>query len=71
MRPPGHSGKAKQGHLCFDASFETGEMENYSGGHGWNPTRFNVAVFNFFFQVTLEEWTSSPKMSEKFLLSLL
>lgn len=24
MRPPGHSGKAKKGHLCFDASFETG-----------------------------------------------
>ncbi len=26
MRPPGHSGKAKQGHLCFDASFETGNL---------------------------------------------
>ena len=25
MRPPGHSGKAKRGHLCFDSSFETGE----------------------------------------------
>ncbi len=24
MRPPGHSGKAKKGHLCFDAIFETG-----------------------------------------------
>jgi len=24
MRPPGHSGKAKRGHLCFDACFETG-----------------------------------------------
>lgn len=24
MRPVGHSGKAKKGHLCFDASFETG-----------------------------------------------
>ncbi|XP_069170036.1 uncharacterized protein [Procambarus clarkii] len=24
MRPPGCSGKAKRGHLCFDASFETG-----------------------------------------------
>lgn len=24
MRPPGHSGKAKKGHLCLDASFETG-----------------------------------------------
>ncbi|GIY69476.1 hypothetical protein CDAR_207491 [Caerostris darwini] len=22
MRPPGHSGKAKKGHLVFDASFE-------------------------------------------------
>eukprot|EP00095_Tigriopus_kingsejongensis_P006800 snap_masked-scaffold1064_size65302-processed-gene-0.3 protein:Tk06800 transcript:snap_masked-scaffold1064_size65302-processed-gene-0.3-mRNA-1 annotation:"cytosolic carboxypeptidase 6" len=27
MRPPGHSGKAKRGHLCFDASFETGEVD--------------------------------------------
>lgn len=26
MRPPGHSGKAKKGHLCFDASFETGNI---------------------------------------------
>jgi len=25
MRPAGHSGKAKRGHLCFDASFETGK----------------------------------------------
>ena len=25
MRPPGHSGKAKKGHLCFDAIYETGE----------------------------------------------
>lgn len=25
IRPPGHSGKAKKGHLCFDASFETGK----------------------------------------------
>lgn len=25
MRPPGQSGKAKRGHLCFDASFETGK----------------------------------------------
>lgn len=25
MRPVGHSGKAKKGHLCFDASFETGK----------------------------------------------
>ena len=24
MRPPGHSGKAKKGHLCFDAIFEAG-----------------------------------------------
>ena len=28
MRPPGCSGKAKRGHLCFDASYETGR--NYS-----------------------------------------
>lgn len=28
MRPPGHSGKAKKGHLCFDASFETGGCTN-------------------------------------------
>ncbi|KAJ9597103.1 hypothetical protein L9F63_027007, partial [Diploptera punctata] len=26
MRPPGQSGKAKRGHLCFDASFETGKF---------------------------------------------
>ncbi len=26
MRPPGHSGKAKRGHLCFDSSFETGRV---------------------------------------------
>ena len=26
MRPPGHSGKAKRGHLCFDSSFETGAL---------------------------------------------
>ena len=25
MRPPGHSGKAKKGHLCFDAIYETGD----------------------------------------------
>lgn len=24
MRPPGHTGKAKKGHLVFDASFEGG-----------------------------------------------
>ena len=28
MRPPGHSGKAKRGHLCFDSSFETGKKNN-------------------------------------------
>ena len=27
MRPPGQSGKAKRGHLCFDASFETGKSD--------------------------------------------
>jgi hypothetical protein len=26
MRPPGHSGKAKRGHICFDATFETGNL---------------------------------------------
>lgn len=26
MRPPGHSGKAKKGHLVFDASFEGGKL---------------------------------------------
>ncbi|XP_035227983.1 cytosolic carboxypeptidase 6-like, partial [Stegodyphus dumicola] len=26
MRPPGHSGKAKKGHLVFDASFEGGNL---------------------------------------------
>lgn len=25
LRPPGHSGKAKRGHLCFDASYESGK----------------------------------------------
>ena len=28
MRPPGHSGKAKRGHLCFDSSFETGHLHS-------------------------------------------
>ena len=31
MRPPGHSGKAKKGHLCFDAIYEAGR---------WNLTHF-------------------------------
>ncbi|OXA52505.1 Cytosolic carboxypeptidase 6 [Folsomia candida] len=26
LRPPGHSGKAKRGHLCFDASYEGGNL---------------------------------------------
>lgn len=26
IRPLGHSGKAKRGHLCFDAAFETGNL---------------------------------------------
>ncbi|XP_018795210.1 PREDICTED: cytosolic carboxypeptidase 6 isoform X2 [Bactrocera latifrons] len=26
IRPPGQSGKAKRGHLCFDAAFETGNL---------------------------------------------
>lgn len=26
IRPPGHSGKAKRGHLCFDAAYETGNL---------------------------------------------
>ena len=26
IRPPGHSGKAKRGHLSFDASFEGGNL---------------------------------------------
>ncbi|CAG0883042.1 unnamed protein product [Cyprideis torosa] len=26
MRPPGHSGKAKRGHLCLDASYEGGNL---------------------------------------------
>lgn len=29
MRPPGQSGKAKRGHLCFDASFETGKSDSF------------------------------------------
>lgn len=27
LRPPGHSGKAKRGHLCFDASYEGGKCK--------------------------------------------
>ena len=23
IRPPGHTGKAKKGHICFDGGFET------------------------------------------------
>ena len=30
MRPPGHSGKAKKGHLCFDAIYETGEQGRWN-----------------------------------------
>lgn len=26
IRPPGVSGKAKRGHLCFDAAYETGNL---------------------------------------------
>lgn len=26
VRPPGHSGKAKRGQLCFDAAFECGNL---------------------------------------------
>ncbi|CAH4013469.1 unnamed protein product [Pieris brassicae] len=26
VRPPGHSGKAKRGHLCFDAAYECGNL---------------------------------------------
>lgn len=29
IRPVGHSGKAKRGHLCFDAAFETGKSLRY------------------------------------------
>ena len=29
LRPPGHSGKAKKGHLCMDASFETGLRDQF------------------------------------------
>lgn len=38
MRPVGHSGKAKKGHLCFDASFETGKytFENSFGYYSWD-----------------------------------
>ena len=28
MRPPGHSGKAKKGHLCFDAIYEAGGIQH-------------------------------------------
>ena len=36
MRPPGHSGKAKKGHLCFDAIYETGEISDTSIFSSWN-----------------------------------
>ncbi|GIX93176.1 hypothetical protein CEXT_82721 [Caerostris extrusa] len=34
MRPPGHSGKAKKGHLVFDASFEGGEFFLFAASFG-------------------------------------
>ena len=40
MRPPGHSGKAKKGHLCFDAIYEA----------GGDPTPFPKNNFDDHFQ---------------------
>lgn len=28
LRPPGHTGKAKKGHLIFDAAFESGKKRS-------------------------------------------
>ena len=51
MRPPGHSGKAKRGHLCFDSSFETGALHFNScqidtlkrGGQAIKPSSVHAA----------------------------
>ena len=41
MRPPGHSGKAKKGHLCFDAIYEAG------GIHPSSKNNFDmIQIFN-------------------------
>jgi hypothetical protein len=45
MRPPGHSGKAKRGHLCFDASFESGESRAKKTGPVKDRQRF-IVLFN-------------------------
>ena len=50
MRPPGHSGKAKKGHLCFDAIYETGEML-----HSPHPGIESKRII----QAILVEWTLS------------
>ena len=54
MRPPGHSGKAKKGHLCFDAIYETGQ-DDFK----------NIKIFSNdnIFQETLEEWILSMIMN--------
>ena len=47
MRPPGHSGKAKKGHLCFDAIYETGFLNALfcsSGDH--KPKKLHLQVGN-------------------------
>ena len=52
MRPPGHSGKAKRGHLCFDSSFETGALHFNRcqidtlkrGGQAIKPSSVHAAV---------------------------
>ncbi|KAM7249102.1 hypothetical protein ACFE04_021586 [Oxalis oulophora] len=43
MRPPGHSGKAKKGHLCFDASFETVDRPHPNLSN--EPSRSSLAHF--------------------------
>ena len=45
MRPPGHSGKAKRGHLCLDASFEGGERRKRSKAA--NMSEATVAFSSF------------------------
>ena len=56
MRPPGHSGKAKRGHLCFDAIYETGKIHKQS-------IYQNVQCPNFFTKETSVVLTSSMTTS--------
>ena len=58
MRPPGHSGKAKKGHLCFDAIYETGFLNALfcsSGDH--KPKKLHLQIGN-----VLGAWPFSNEM---------